>query len=59
MQTVNFEDDRFVVTVRQGIENWPKGQVLWRLCSRIVTDSYDAWPRGTSFNNMSTMRLAA
>src|SRR5439155_18309627 len=59
MQTVNFEDDRFVVTVRQIIENWPKGQVLWRPCSRIVTDGYDAFPRGTSFNNTSTMRLAA
>src|SRR2546429_1188314 len=58
MQTVSFVEVRFVVTVRQIIENWPKGQVLWCVCSRIVTDSYDAWPRGTSFNRMSTMRFA-
>src|SRR5260370_19341705 len=59
MQTVNFVEVRFVVTVRQSIENWPKGQVLWWFCSRTVTDSYDACPRGTSFNKISTMRLAA
>src|SRR5256885_214959 len=59
MQTVSFVEVRFVVTVRQIIENWPKGQVLWCVCSRIVTDSYDAGPRGTSFNRISTMRFAA
>src|SRR5467141_4056626 len=44
MQTVSFVEVRFVVTVRQIIENWPKGQVLWCCCSRTVTDTYDAWP---------------
>jgi hypothetical protein len=27
MQTVSFEDARFVVTICQPRENWPKGQV--------------------------------
>ncbi len=58
MQTVSFEEVRFVVTVRQIIENWPKGQVLWCVCSRIVTDSHDAGLPGTSFNRISTMRFA-
>jgi hypothetical protein len=58
MQTVSFVEVRFVVTVRQIIENWPKGQVLWCVCSRIVTDIYDVWLRGTSFNRISIMQFA-
>ena len=58
MQTVSFVEVRFVVTVRQIIENWPKGQVLWCVCSRIVTDIYRGWLRGTSFNRISIMRFA-
>jgi hypothetical protein len=27
MQTINLEDARFVVTICQRSENWPKGQV--------------------------------
>ncbi len=58
MQTVSFVEVRFVVTVRQIIENWPKGQVLWCVCSRIVTDIYGAWLRGTPFNRIPIMRFA-
>jgi hypothetical protein len=59
IQTVNFVEVRFVVTVRQIIENWPKGQVLWCCCSRTVTDCYDAIPRGSSWSKISTKCSAA
>jgi len=52
MQTVNFVEVRFVVTVRQIIENWPKGQVFWCCCSRIVTDTYDALRQAISFRGV-------
>ncbi len=52
MQTVSFVEVRFVVTVRQSIENWPKGQVLWCLCSRTATDGYDALRRVRRFRGV-------
>ena len=36
-----------------------RGKSLWQACSRIVTDTYDAYPRGTNFKRISTIRLAA
>src|SRR5260370_17509119 len=49
MQTVNFVEVRFVVTVRQSIENWPKGQVLWWFCSRTFTYSSHPFPPAPPF----------
>ena len=35
-----------------------RGKALWNSCTRIVTDTYDAFPRGTNFKGISTIRLA-